>query len=117
MAVDARFRACGDDGQPCGFDSPDASLTVEARVLEGLTLLGQVGFDQTRVAAAAAADTTWRFLLGARIDLPNHKAYIVYKVSPDLPAKLGRITIQGLGPIPEKPVRRAPRAKARRFWP
>src|SRR3954469_14351283 len=53
VALDARFRACGDDGQPCGFDSPDGSLTLEARVLSGLTLLGQVGFDQTRVAAAA----------------------------------------------------------------
>src|SRR5256885_6341485 len=48
FGIDARFRTCEDSGQVCGIDSPDASLTVEARVLNGLTLLGQAGYDQRR---------------------------------------------------------------------
>jgi protease-4 len=71
LGIDARFRACGDDGQPCGFDSPDGSVTLEARIMSGLTLLGQVGFDQRIKALGGATDTTFRFEVGAQIDLAH----------------------------------------------
>jgi protease-4 len=71
FGVDARFRACDDSGQACGIDSPDGSLTVEARVLTGLTLLGQAGFDQRRAGTGSATDTTFRFQIGAQIDFAH----------------------------------------------
>ncbi|MFL5446577.1 MAG: signal peptide peptidase SppA [Myxococcales bacterium] len=71
FGLDAAFRACSDDFQPCGIGSPDAALTLEARVVHGLTFLGQVGFDQRRGGAALATETNWRFLVGAQIDLAH----------------------------------------------
>src|SRR5256885_9882929 len=68
FGIDARFRACDGSGEACGIGSPDGALTVEARVLKGLTLLGQAGFDQRRGGALAATDTTFRFQVGAQID-------------------------------------------------
>ncbi len=43
----------------------------------------------------------------AQIDLPNHTATITYSVTPGPTARLGKITIHGLGPLPETPVQRA----------
>jgi protease IV len=71
FGLDARFRACDESGQACGIDSPDASLTVEARVTSGLTLLGQAGFDQRRAGIGSATDTTFRFQVGAQIDFAH----------------------------------------------
>ncbi|TMA17550.1 MAG: hypothetical protein E6J85_16785 [Deltaproteobacteria bacterium] len=71
FGIDARFRACDESGQACGIDSPDGALTVEARVLRGLTLLGQAGFDQRRAGIGAATDTTFRFQIGAQIDFAH----------------------------------------------
>ena len=44
---------------------------LEARVLRGLTLLGQAGFDQRRAGIGAATDTTFRFQIGAQIDFAH----------------------------------------------
>jgi len=81
FAFDARFRACG-TGEPCGFDSPDVGLTIEARVLRGLTFVGQVGYEQRRAALLAPVqagpffgfltnDSAWRFQVGAQIDFAH----------------------------------------------
>jgi outer membrane protein insertion porin family/translocation and assembly module TamA len=43
----------------------------------------------------------------ASVDLPNHRAHVSYLVTPDQPATLGAVTIDGLGSLPEEPVRRA----------
>src|SRR5262249_10283676 len=43
----------------------------------------------------------------ARVDLPEHKAAVTFAVTPDQPATIGKITITGLGSLPEAPVRRA----------
>src|SRR5207237_10556629 len=71
FGIDARFRTCEDSGQVCGIDSPDVSLTVEARVLNGLTLLGQAGYEQRRPAPGFATDTAFRFEVGAQIDFAH----------------------------------------------
>ena len=41
------------------------------------------------------------------VDIVRHTADVVFTVTPDLPAKLGRVTIEGLGELQEAPVRRA----------
>jgi outer membrane protein insertion porin family/translocation and assembly module TamA len=43
----------------------------------------------------------------ANVDLPEHRAYVSYRVEPDQPATLGPVAIHGLGSLPEEPVRRA----------
>jgi outer membrane protein assembly factor BamA len=43
----------------------------------------------------------------ARVDLPDHAATIVYSVTPGPAARYGKVTIRGLGPLPEAPVLRA----------
>jgi outer membrane protein insertion porin family/translocation and assembly module TamA len=43
----------------------------------------------------------------ADVDLAGHYAVITYDVVPGPPAKIGAIRIEGLGSLPEKPVRRA----------
>jgi outer membrane protein insertion porin family/translocation and assembly module TamA len=43
----------------------------------------------------------------AQVDLPSHLARVAFAVTPDLPATFGAITIEGLGALPEEPVRRA----------
>jgi outer membrane protein insertion porin family/translocation and assembly module TamA len=44
---------------------------------------------------------------GAEVDLPNHRATASFRVAPDRAATLGPVTIHGLGPLPDGPVRRA----------
>jgi outer membrane protein assembly factor BamA len=43
----------------------------------------------------------------AQVDLPDHAVTVTYAVTPGPAARLGKITIQGLGPLPEAPVARA----------
>ncbi len=43
----------------------------------------------------------------ADVDLPDHRANLVFAVAPNLPATFGEITFRGLGSVPEEPVRRA----------
>jgi len=43
----------------------------------------------------------------ARVDLPRSLASVGYWVTPGPRARFGEVTIEGLGPIPEAPVRRA----------
>jgi outer membrane protein assembly factor BamA len=43
----------------------------------------------------------------AKVDLVTHTADVTYEVTPGVPAVLGPITIEGLGELPEPPVRRA----------
>jgi len=43
LAADAIFRSCTDDGRPCGVEHPDWAFTGEARLVQGLQLVGQVG--------------------------------------------------------------------------
>jgi len=84
FGIDARFRACDGSGEFCGLGSPDAAVTVEARVLTGLTLLGQAGFDRRRGGPLPAmpvgqgtqpfvdgTGTTFRFQIGAQFDFAH----------------------------------------------
>ena len=43
LAADATFRSCTADGRPCGAEHPDWAFTGEARLIQGLQLVGQVG--------------------------------------------------------------------------
>src|SRR5216683_1671917 len=43
LAADATFRSCTDDARPCGVEHPDWAFTGEARLIQGLQLVGQVG--------------------------------------------------------------------------
>ena len=43
----------------------------------------------------------------ADVDLPRHQVSVGYWVAPGPIAQFGEVTIEGLGPLPEKPVRRA----------
>jgi len=43
LAADAIFRSCTDDGRACGAEHPDWAFTAEARLVQGLQILGQVG--------------------------------------------------------------------------
>jgi outer membrane protein insertion porin family/translocation and assembly module TamA len=42
----------------------------------------------------------------ARVDLPDHRVDVFFRVTPDQPATFGPVTIVGLGSLPEGPVRR-----------
>jgi outer membrane protein assembly factor BamA len=44
---------------------------------------------------------------GAAVDLVRHTAKIVLTATPDKPSRFGKVTIEGLGELPEGPVRRA----------
>jgi outer membrane protein assembly factor BamA len=43
----------------------------------------------------------------AEVDLPGHTADILFDVTPDKPARYGPVRVEGLGKLPEGPVRRA----------
>lgn len=43
----------------------------------------------------------------AHVDIPHHFAAVSYSVTPRARARFGEVRIEGLGPIPEAPVRRA----------
>lgn len=43
----------------------------------------------------------------AAVDLVHHTADVVFRATPDQPSRFGKITVQGLGNIPEAPVMRA----------
>ncbi len=43
----------------------------------------------------------------AAVDLVAHTADVVFTVTPDQKSKFGPVTIEGLGPLPEAPIRRA----------
>jgi protease-4 len=43
LAADATFRSCTADGRPCGAGHPDWVFTGEARLVQGVQLIGQVG--------------------------------------------------------------------------
>ena len=43
VAVDATFRSCSTGGRPCGVEHPDWAFTGEARLADGLQVVGQVG--------------------------------------------------------------------------
>jgi outer membrane protein insertion porin family/translocation and assembly module TamA len=43
----------------------------------------------------------------AAVDLVTHTADVVLTVTPDQKSKFGKVTIEGLGPLPEAPIRRA----------
>lgn len=71
----------------------------------------QESFEKTEVAvrrALADRGYAWATSKGdAAVDLVEHAADIVFTVHPGPRAKFGSVTIQGLGNLPEKPVRRA----------
>ena len=43
----------------------------------------------------------------AHVDLVEHMADIAFDITPDKPARYGKITLEGLGDLPEAPIRRA----------
>ena len=43
----------------------------------------------------------------AQVDLRSHRADVTFHITPGRKAKIGPVTIQGLGDLPEEPVRRA----------
>jgi outer membrane protein insertion porin family/translocation and assembly module TamA len=43
----------------------------------------------------------------ARVDLPYDTAQVVFRVSPDQPSTIGKITVEGLGSLPTEPILRA----------
>ena len=43
----------------------------------------------------------------AEVDMPRDRASVAFYVEPHQPVRYGEVTIEGLGPIPEAPVRRA----------
>jgi len=57
--------------------------------------LGDKAYAYSRVQRAAV------------VDIVQHSADVVLTVKPDRPAKFGHVTIEGLGTLPEAPVRRA----------
>jgi outer membrane protein insertion porin family/translocation and assembly module TamA len=73
-------------------------------------------FDEERFGDAEAAvkraltDRGYAFAKVTRhatVDIVAHAADAVFEVAPDLPCTIGRVTIEGLGSLPEGPVRRA----------
>src|SRR6185295_9220511 len=108
-------------------------ITVRTRVLRGVETLppdkvanvelalrrkvrpGRL-FDEDEFAQAetdlrhAVADQGYAYAKVTRtanVDLVNHTADVVFDVTPDFPATFGEVTIEGLGQLPELPVRRA----------
>jgi protease-4 len=65
LAADVIFRSCTDDGRPCGVEHPDWAFTGEARLLQGLQVVGQVGL---------ADSGTFSAQVGLQVDLARFGA-------------------------------------------
>jgi outer membrane protein assembly factor BamA len=86
------------------------------RALAGSGLAPGRRFDEDNFAAAewhirrALEDAAYAYATvtrSAEVDLPHHRADVTFAVTPDRPATFGAVAIQGLGSLPEGPVRRA----------
>jgi outer membrane protein insertion porin family/translocation and assembly module TamA len=97
-------------------DLPPAARRAASDALVSAGIRSGVPFDEDAFASAevklqrALEDHAYAFAKverGAEVDLPNHRATVSFRVTPDRPATLGVITIRGLGSLPDAPVRRA----------
>lgn len=99
-----------------GLEKLPSDLALEARV-ETAEVLGQGAlFDEKAFEDAAQrlesvlANRGYahvRVERKARVDLPRNRATAAFSVTPGPLARYGEVTVHGLGPIPEGPVRRA----------
>ncbi len=105
------------DARVEGIDElpPDVQRSVQHAVARSGVARGRL-FDEDDFAGAewrisrALEDHAYAFVRvdrRAEVDLPNHRANVVFTVAPDLPATFGAVTIHGLGSLPEEPMRRA----------
>jgi outer membrane protein assembly factor BamA len=90
-AAAARAAATGGlkKGEPFDEEAFDATMLAIRRALTDR------GYAYTKVKKDAA------------VDLVRHTADAIFAVTPDSKAKFGGITIEGLGPLPDAPIRRA----------
>lgn len=89
-ALERNGRKCP-DGSGVAFDE-DVFADVEK---EARTALTERGFAYAEVRGEAS------------VDLVRHVADVTFTVVPGKKARFGKVTIEGLGDLPEKPVRRA----------
>ncbi len=99
-----------------GTEGVDPAIVTAARVaaergLEAKKPFAQEDFEKTEIAVRRALSDrgyAWATSKGdAAVDLVEHAADVVFAVRAGPRAKFGPVTIQGLGDLPEKPVRRA----------
>lgn len=99
-----------------GLERIPGELGLEARTETGAVLGKGAVFDETAFEDAAGklesalANRGYahaRVERNARVDLPRNRATVVYSVTPGPLTRYGEVTLRGLGPIPEGPVRRA----------
>jgi len=100
-----------------GIDTlPEGVRRHVLRALGAAGLRKGVPFDEDHFAEAewhilhALQDDAYAYAKVDRrayVDLPDHTVTAVFSVTPDLPSTFGPITIEGLGSLPEDPVRRA----------
>lgn len=99
-----------------GLDTVPDALAAEAEsavteVLEPGDRLEESTFTEAEDALRRAlADNGYAHVMAkrrARVDLPSNTAVVEYWIDPGPVTRYGGVTIEGLGPIPEEPVRRA----------
>lgn len=99
-----------------GIDDLPPNLITVVRRAAGTTLPKDKPFDEEefeKIVGAVRRSLTDRAYAytkvthEARVDLVAHRADVVLKVTHGEPCVFGKLTIEGLGPLPEVPVRRA----------
>ena len=99
-----------------GLESLPDRVASAVRAAEGARVAPGERFDEGAFADAGAAmtraltDRGYAYAVikrSARVDLVRHKADVSFDVVPNISARLGAITLEGLGSLPEEPVRRA----------
>ena len=99
-----------------GLDGLPTPVATAARLAVRRAIIVHAHFDEDDYAAAGSALTrtltdqgyAWaKVTRAATVDLPGHTANVRYEVAAGPPARVGRVTIEGLADLPEGPVRRA----------
>lgn len=111
-----------DEGEPVrvgeiyleGLDELDEATATAARkamTLKVGDLFDEQRYQETQEALTRALSDRGhayaRSRRRAQIDLPNHRAAVRYRVRPGPRVTYGPVTVEGLGPLPEEPVRLA----------
>ncbi|HKQ70475.1 MAG TPA: POTRA domain-containing protein, partial [Polyangiaceae bacterium] len=93
------------------IDDSAAVLAAVRRLLRAKAPFDEDAYEEAQASVVRVlADRGYAFAVvkaSADVDLQRHVAHVIFQLTPGQTAQIGAVTIDGLGPIPEKPVRRA----------
>lgn len=116
IVVEEGEAVTNDEARFEGLEELPANIVDAVKKAARLTLEPKKPFEQEQFEKAegavrrALSDRGYAYATSkgdAGIDIVNHKAHVTFVVAPGPVCKFGPITIEGLGQLPEPPVRRA----------